>query len=192
MSKVVTVMVSAVVVQLFACAVSAQDAVVEGWPREIDTARGLVVLYQPQLDELEGPKMTARMAVSITPSGQSSPVFGAVWLDARIETDVDARTVEILEVEVPRARFPDATDEQQEEFAALLAREIPSWNMTLSLDRLSAMLEIVESRRMIAEGLDDTAPTIRFVNYAAILVSIDGDPQLREVEGSTTLKRSVW
>ena len=152
--------IAAFTLVVFSCAASAQDAVVESWPREIDTERGLVVLYQPQLDKLEGPEMSARMAVSITPASQSEPVFGAVWLDARIETDLDTRTVEILEIKVPRVRFPDATDAQERDLAALLTREIPSWDMSLSLDRLAAMLDLAESRRMIAQGLDDTPPKI--------------------------------
>ena len=63
--------------------------------------------------------------------------------------------------------------------------------MNLSIDRLAAMLDLTESRRRITEGLDDTPPKILFASYPAILVSIDGEPQLREVEGSTTLKYVV-
>jgi len=112
-------------------------------------------------------------------------------LKARIETDLDSRTVEILEIEVPRVRFRNATEEPSQEFAASLTREITSWDMSLSLDRLAAMLDLTETRRRIAEGLDDTPPKILFVSYPAILVTIDGEPQLREVEGSTTLKHVV-
>jgi hypothetical protein len=167
-----------------------QDESIEGWPREIDTREGLVVIYQPQLDSFQGNHIEARAAVSVTPKGKDEPVFGAVWLKAQVATDLDTRTVEILGVEVPQVRFPNATEEQKQEFSQFLARQIPSWDMTLSLDRLLAMLDLSEHRKMMAEGFDDKPPKIRFVTYPAILVTIDGEPQIRDVEG-TNLKHVV-
>jgi hypothetical protein len=111
-------------------------------------------------------------------------------LKARVETDFDTRTVQIVAVDVPRVRFPNATKEQEQGFSQHLAREIPSWDLDLSLDRLLAMLEIAESRRQSAEGFDNNPPKVVFVTYPAILVSIDGEPQLRDVEG-TDLKHVV-
>ena len=58
----------------------------ENWPREIETANGLVVLYQPQVDSLDGDLLSGRSAVSIKPTGQDAPIFGAAWLEGRIET----------------------------------------------------------------------------------------------------------
>ncbi len=179
-----------VVLGVWAPAMALAQEDVEGWPREIDTDQGLVVLYQPQLDAFEGNQMEARMAVSVTPEGKDEPVFGAVWLKARVETDLDTRTVEILEVDVPQVRFPNATEAQEQEFSQHLEREIPSWDLDLSLDRLLAMLDLAESRRQSAEGFDNNPPEIVFVTYPAILVTIDGEPQLRDVEG-TDLKHVV-
>jgi hypothetical protein len=113
-----------------------------------------------------------------------------VWLKSRVATDFDSRTVEILNVEVPQVRFPNATEEQKEEFSRFLEQQIPSWDMTLSLDRLLTMVDLSEHRRMIAEGFDDEPPEIRFVTYPAVLVTIDGEPKLRDVEG-TSLKHVV-
>jgi hypothetical protein len=162
----------------------------EGWPREIDTAKGLVVLYQPQLDVFEGNHLEARAAVSVIPTGKTEPVFGAVWLKSLVETDLDTRTVEILDVEVPRVRFPGSTAEQEQDLSQFLERQIPNWDMSLSLDRLLAMMELVDKRRMVDEGFDNTPPKILLATYPAILVIIDGEPQLRDVEG-TELKHVV-
>ena len=49
-----------------------------GWPREIETKRGKVVIYQPQPDTFEGNVLTARAAVSVIPQDKE-PVFGAAW-----------------------------------------------------------------------------------------------------------------
>jgi hypothetical protein len=167
-----------------------QEEDIEGWPREIDTAKGLVVIYQPQLDRFEGNAMEARAAVSITPKSRTEPVFGAVWLKAHVATDFDTRTVEIVDVQVPKVKFPDATEEQEQEFSEHLAQQIPTWDLSLSLDRLLAMLDLADTRRMVAEGFDDKPPKIELATYPAILVTIDGQPQIRDVEG-TNLKHVV-
>jgi len=156
----------------------------EKWPREIKTAKGLVVFYQPQVDVLEGDILTARAAVSVKPEGQDEPIFGAAWLEARIDTDLDVRTVTIDEIRVPQVRFQGATDEQQQQLADLLTAEIPTWNIEISLDRLMASLEIAERQSLAASDFDDSPPVILFTDEPAILISIDGEPQLRELENT--------
>ena len=61
------------------------------WPREIDTPEAKIVMYQPQLESFEGNRLTGRAAVAVTPRGRTEPVFGAVWIDARVSTDRDNR-----------------------------------------------------------------------------------------------------
>jgi len=51
------------------------------WPREIVTNKGVIVVYQPQPEQLEGNLLKARAAVGIEVQGLS-PVFGVVWFDA--------------------------------------------------------------------------------------------------------------
>ena len=124
--------------------VGAQDEPENEWPREIETAKGMVTVFQPQVDALDGNILKSRAAVMIRGTEEAEPVFGAVWLDARISTDLDAREVVFEELEVPRVRFPEATEEQETQLAALLTREMPKWDLNLSLDRLIAMLDIAE------------------------------------------------
>ena len=63
-----------------------------GWPREIVVPEGKVVMYQPQADSFEDDLLTGRAAVSVTPTGQNEPVFGAVWMKSRVATDRDTRS----------------------------------------------------------------------------------------------------
>jgi len=156
----------------------------EEWPHEIETAKGLVVLYQPQVDSLDGDLLSGRSAVSIKPTGQDEPIFGAAWLEGRIETDYDTRTVTFSTVEVPRVRFQDASDEQQEGLAALLTAEIPTWDIELSLDELMASLEIADQQSLAATNFDDSPPIILFTDEPTVLVSIDGEPSFQELEGT--------
>jgi len=165
-------------------AVSAESAE-DGWPREILTANDmLVVVYQPQIDSLDGDLLQGRAAVSVNSKEMDEPVFGAAWLESRIDTDFDSRMVSLRELTVPRVRFPDATEEQEESLAKLLTAEIPKWELDMTLDRLMTALEVSERKSMTAEGFNNAAPIILFSRDPAVLVSIDGEPRLRELENS--------
>jgi hypothetical protein len=160
---------------------AAQDL---GWPREINAPKAKVVMYQPQAEALEGNVLTGRAAVSVTPEGKTEPVFGAVWMTSHIATDRDNRTVEILEIEVSQVRFPGATPEQEERLSKIIVDEVTTWDLTMSLDRLLTMLDLAEEKRSIAQGFNDDPPKILFVTYPAMLITIDGEPQLRSIENT--------
>ena len=99
----------------------AQDEPENAWPREIEAASGvLVTVFQPQVDALEGDILKSRAAVMIRESDGAEPVFGAVWLETRISTDFDTRMVHFEALEVPRVRFPDATEEQEQDLIEFL------------------------------------------------------------------------
>ena len=160
-----------------------------GWPREIRAGNASVVIYQPQPETFEGNLLAARAAVSVAESDEAERVFGAVWLTARVETDRDARLVQVLDVTVDRVRFPDATAEQERALASLLESEIPQWNLNISLDRLLTGLELMEER-LAAANLASTPPQLMFVTDPTILVSIDGEPRLQGA-GNSNLMRVI-
>lgn len=168
---------------------SAAKAVEEGnWPRDIEVPEGIVTIYQPQLESFKGDKLTARAAVSVMPTGATEPVFGAVWVAARVSTDRDARTVELLEIKVTDAKFPNAEPEKLEKLKGLLEQEIPNWDLSISLDRLLTMLDLVEREQAAAEDLNTRPPKIIFVKHPAVLVTIDGEPAMRAVEGTRLMR----
>lgn len=155
-----------------------------GWPRQIDHPEAKVIIYQPQVDSFKGDILEARAAVSITPKGKNEPVFGAAWFKARVETDRDKRLVHVLEIEVPRVRFPEATPEQEKKLIAFLEKEIPKWDMSISLDRVIAGLDLAEREQLAEDNFKNDPPEIMVVNDPAILIFIDGDPKLEQVEDS--------
>jgi hypothetical protein len=156
----------------------------EGWPREITAQKGKIVIYQPQVESFEGNTLESRAAVAVTVTG-SEPVFGAIWMTARVSTDRDNRTVTILDIKVPNVRFPDGDEQHQQALARFLEQEIPKWDLTLSLDRLLASIEITERQTASDDGIKTAPPVIRYVDYPAVLVTIEGDPILQEIEGSS-------
>ncbi|UCD25550.1 MAG: carbohydrate-binding family V/XII [Gemmatimonadota bacterium] len=168
-----------------------QDDEPLGWPREIDTMNHTVVLFQPQVESFQGNDLKARTAFSVTKKEEgAAPVFGVVWMTARVETDRDSRTVEVLDVTVDNVRFPDITEDQEQLLRNLLEYELPTWDMSISLDRLLTALELVERQQEVAQGLNMEPPVILFSQVPAILVTIDGEPILHDVEGSS-LKRVI-
>jgi hypothetical protein len=166
----------------------AQEEGVAAWPREITVERGSVVLYQPQVDAFSEDSVAARAAVAFIGDGDQEPVFGAVWIAARLVVDRDARMVEITDVTVPRVRFPNASEEDQQAIASLLEREIPTWGLSLSLDRFLTSLEGAMEDGLGADDLNTAPPTLIIRYEPTVLALIDGEPEWREVEGAD-LKR---
>ena len=160
------------------------------WPQEIATKEGVVVIYQPQPESLKDNQLKARAAVALELKNTKEPIFGAIWFDARLDTDRTERTATIADVKVLNVRFPETDKTKQKQLTDLLEREIPKWNMTLSMDQLLATLDIENERLKAAEKISTKPPEIIFIAEPAILVTIDGEPQLRD-EKNTNLKRVV-
>jgi hypothetical protein len=155
------------------------------WPREFTTPKGnTAVMYQPQIEIFKGDTFTARAAVSVTKKGEKAPKFGVVFFDARVSVDRDDRSVEILRVKVNRVRFPDITPEKEKAFAEIIEAEVPKWNLVISYDRALENVKVSEHEKKSAKGLKNEAPRILFAQEPTVLVTLDGEPQLRDVEGA--------
>ncbi len=158
------------------------------WPREIQTSKGTVIVYQPQPQELDGDRLQARAAISVTLTGADDPVFGAVWFDARISTDRNNRTVAIEDLKVARLRFTEGDEEKGKQLRALLEEEIPQWQLEISLDRLLTTLELIKQRADSAAQISTDAPVIVFVPVPAVLVTVDGEPRLKAIENRPLMR----
>src|SRR5882672_10737869 len=167
--------------------VSAADP---GWPRAVNAPDGKIVVYEPQIESLDGNLLKGRGAVSLTPKGKTEPVFGAIWFESRIEIDRDSRTVDVLEMKIPRVRFPNSTDADSARYSDIITREAKNWDLNLSLDRMIAGLNAAKREHEQAEDLNMQPPDILFETQPALLVSFDGDPKLVSVHDSE-LKRVV-
>jgi len=166
----------------------AQEDSTSGWPREIIVPEGVVVMYQPQPDKLDGDRLKARAAVAVELKGSSEPVFGALWLEARLDTDRAERTATVVDVAVTRVRFPEQDEGNAQKLKALLEKEIPKWQLPISLDRLSATLELAEQRAETAQKINTDPPKILFVPEPAVLISLDGEPRLTKEENTELMR----
>lgn len=161
-----------------------QGAVSE-WPREFTTPKGhAIVVYQPQAETFQGAKLTGRAAVSFTKQGEAVPKFGVVFFTARVSVDRDAREVSVLNMKVSRVRFPDITPENEKKFADSLEAEVPKWDLVFAYDRLLENVKVAEREKKSAEGLKHDPPKIVFAAEPTVLVTFDGEPVFRDVEGA--------
>lgn len=172
---------------LIPAVVVAQD----DWPKEIEFTEGALTVYQPQAESYEGDLLEGRSAVSWAAAEGGPPLFGAVWLSMRVDVDRDERMVYVRELEVPQVRFPDASEEDQTRLAAYLERELPKWDLPLSMDRLIADLGLLSEAS--TEGLKSDPPKILYEQEPAVLVRYDGEPKLEGFDGpgGTKLERVV-
>jgi hypothetical protein len=152
---------------------------VTAWPLRIDSPSGLLTIYQPQPEKFEGDTLHARAAVSLTPPGATDPEFGAIFFQARVNTDRDARTVAIQDITVKHVKLPNFTADQETQFGQVLQQQIPSLNVTLSLDQLEDTLAVAQKAKEESLQLQNTPPKIIFTATPSTLVTLDGPPKLQ-------------
>ena len=155
------------------------------WPREIHLEQGIVVIYQPQPEKLEGNQLFVRAAVALELTGRNEPVFGAICFNTRMETDKVERTATFHDINITQIRFPNEDEEKAKKLGEIIENELPKSQLPINLDSLMATLEYVEEREKAAENINNAPPKILFVNEPAVLISIDGEPHLKETDGVT-------
>jgi hypothetical protein len=160
------------------------------WPRELESDTATITIYQPQLESFKNDILEGRSAVQLHFKADDTRIFGAVWMSARMSTDYDTRMVDLLDMSITAAKIPGVEGEDLEKLTAFLEREIPEWEMTISLDRILAGLEVLDQQQGADQGLNHDPPVIYFRTSPTVLVIIDGDPIMQDVE-DTRLERVV-
>jgi hypothetical protein len=168
----------------------ADEAPASPWPLDIQHAKGVITLYQPQLEKLEGNVLTGRAAASYLPTdkGEDERIFGALWFTAALDIDrvndvAKARTMTITKFVTPKG---EKTADDGAEAKKVIQDAVIAMNMEIDLDRLIATLEEVSGH-----GTDDfniAPPRILIRQEPTILVVLDGEAQMRDIDG---LKRVV-
>ncbi len=155
------------------------------WPMELEGDKGFVTtLYQPQLESFNGNVLSGRMALTVKPP-EEEMVFGAVWFHAKMETDLDNRMVRLVSIDITNTNFPNMVNKEDSlRFTNFLIKEIEAWDIVMSLDRLTASLEEVENLNKLSGQIKNDPPQIFLRKSPAVLVMIDGEPQLKKEEDS--------
>ncbi len=150
------------------------------WPREITTKNGAVItVYQPQPEALKGDKLEGRCAFSALEKAGDEPVFGVFWYVATIITDRDQRTVALESIKVADVKLPGLQDEQKIlRLRQLLEVEIPTWQLSGSLDEMTTTIE--QEQAVVSENLKNDPPKIFYTDKPTTLVLVDGEPRLQD------------
>ena len=168
----------------------AEETPASPWPLDIPQQNGVITLYQPQPEKLEGNVLTGRAAASYLPSGKGEDerIFGALWFTATLDIDrvndvAKARTMTITKLVTPKG---EKTADDGAEAKKAIQDAVIALNMEIDLDRLIATLEEVSGPG--SEDFNSTPPRIIIRQEPTILVVLDGEAQTREING---LKRVV-
>lgn len=153
------------------------------WPRSFDRNGAHIVVYQPQLKAWQKyHTLVADTAISITQAG-GKPILGVISLRADTFTNVSARTVYVSNIVVLDARFPSLNAAQQAEMQKRVHSVYPTMTLTISLPRMIAALEKVNTPVRTIEASAE-APTIFASTTPAILLMVDGKPILAPIQGT--------
>ncbi len=159
------------------------------WPMHVTASDGAdVTIYQPQLESFQGDTLDGRAAVAVVPQNQQEPVFGAVWLQSRVETDRVSRTVRIVDVQVTKVLFPNSGSVSVQPLSDAVRQAILAQPIVLSLDHLLASVEALNKEQSAAAALQTTPPAIIFRDHPAVLVPYDGTPRMVQASDSGMMR----
>jgi len=160
------------------------------WPKKVEAAGASITMYQPQIDSWKGNTFEARAALSVVPKAGAEPIFGAIWISGRFQTDKERRVITFSDISIPRVRFADATEEQQQKLIAILEKELEGWRHETDLDVLLPTLELADRDPLRRAQLKNDPPRIIVKHSPAVLILIDGEPIFEDVK-DTKLERVV-
>ena len=156
------------------------------WPNQFTQDGVAFTVYPPQLDLWQGDQLDARAAVLVQPAGAQKPVFGIVWLSARTRVDDSTGMVTVRGITASHASFPSA---QAGDYLDALRQHLSALRWNVARERLESDLAIEHANREVqSQPLRNTAPWILYSESPAILVPIDGPPQLKEMPGFNLLR----
>lgn len=151
------------------------------WPRTVPLDQGMVTIYSPQIDKKTGDVIHFRAALAYRATPGAEPVFGAGWFESPVVIDSANRIVHPTDFTVTETRFPEGTDDIQQELSNVLAQQSRGWNLDFSVDELDTALKTTE---LETSTVRTAPPKIIYRDHPALLISIDGEPVLREIENS--------
>lgn len=154
------------------------------WPQELKAPEGTIIVYQPQPEKLSGNTLEGRAAMSIELKNTDTPIFGAFWFSAQLDTDTNDATVLVRDFKVTRVSWPDSKDQSEQRFTQIVEASVPSAGFVITKERLSASLATAEREQKSLENLKTDPPKIVFSESLAVLLLYDGTPRFTSIEKS--------
>lgn len=170
-----------------AAAMPAPAASDQAWPRVIADAAQDITIYQPQIESWRDGILEARAAVALKRPASEAPTLGVVWFKARTSVDKQSDLVALDNIEVTRANFPSDAGSADAVLASLRQHTADGLR-SISLSRLQSSLAVSEAETSQSVAVRNDPPRIIFSQTPALLVLVDGKPELRQVAGSKLLR----
>ncbi|OIQ28510.1 MAG: hypothetical protein BM564_08900 [Bacteroidetes bacterium MedPE-SWsnd-G2] len=156
------------------------------WPREISTGKHIITLYQPQLESLKDDLLSGRMAISVGKENKDDLIFGALWFEMRLFTDMDTRIAVCDEIKISKVVFPDIEDDKNiEKLKSVVQTYIENSNIQLSIDNIIADIETESAASALESVINNEAPEVFVRTEETVLVIIDGEPKFKTIENSS-------
>lgn len=151
------------------------------WPMSITLSNADITIFQPQLETFKDNTLTARAAVSVKKKGDAKANYCAIWMKATADTDKDTRIVTLRDLTVTQVAIPNTSKKAKKFLGDVIRKQILKADLSISLDRLLAMMETIEKNKKKSAALQNNVPKFFFSKEPAVLVNIDGEPVSRDL-----------
>ncbi|BCG03522.1 hypothetical protein PPGU19_080900 (plasmid) [Paraburkholderia sp. PGU19] len=145
------------------------------WPRDFEASGEHVEMYQPQIEQWDGNRISGRAAVAVG-KANGTPTFGVAHFSANAYIDKPSGLVNLTAIQIDSVDVPTDTSLADSVRRSLLAR-LPATGMSVSLDQLqtsyAASQELSKTMRM---PVKNDPPQIVFATQPTVLVLVDGAP----------------
>jgi hypothetical protein len=153
------------------------------WPRLLEHEKGTLKVYQPQIEKWEKGVMKYRMAFEVTLKKDPKPVYGALWVKANTDTDLDERLVRIRDIKVSNISIQLSDVEKVKKLEKFINDKLKGKEHIVSLDRVLADTakdpEIMAVRKT---KVNMDPPQIIVSHEPSVLLIVDGAPALQPIE----------
>jgi hypothetical protein len=99
------------------------------------------------LEEVDKNRIKAVAAVGVKRDNRENTDYCAVWMTAKLKVDKDERVVSMADLKVDKIAYPGVSDKVKESLGGIIKRHILKADLTMSLDRLVAMMAGLEKRK---------------------------------------------
>lgn len=165
--------------------VLADEAPVQPWPMDITLSHGVITLYQPQPERLEGNILYGRAAASYLATGkpEEERQFGALWMTATLDIDRENDVAKTRSLVITKVVTPKGEKSPDDGAAARQAIQdaVVAKGFEIDLDRLIATVE--EPGATKSAEYRDQPPRILIRHEPTVLVMTDGKADVREAAG---------
>jgi len=154
------------------------------WPRNFDAASQHVELYQPEIEQWGGNRLSGRAAVAVG-AMDGAPTYGVVHFSAMADIDKPSALVQLTQITIDSVEVPTRPEAADQVRSALVAR-LPAKGLTVPLDELQTSYAVSQrAARGDRVAVKNDAPQIIFATTPTLLVLVDGEPAWRAVPGTS-------